>query len=40
MSLTSFKQYVLHEVRVVRRGKLVLIPVAELETWSQENATR
>ena len=31
MGLTSFEQYVAPHVRVIRRGKLRLVPVAELE---------
>ena len=39
ISLTSFKQQVQPEVRVVRRGSLRLIPIAELERWLAENAS-
>lgn len=38
MGLTSFKKYVQPNVRVVRRGKLRVIPVIELERWAEENA--
>lgn len=38
MSVDSFDRYVLPEVRVVRRGSLVLVPVAELERWIVEAA--
>ena len=38
MSLDSFKRYVQPEVRVVRRGRLRLVPVSELERWAAENA--
>ena len=38
MGLTSFKKYVQPHVRVVRRGKLRVIPVTELERWTAENA--
>ncbi len=38
MSVDSFERYVLPEIRVVRRGALVLVPVAELERWIVENA--
>lgn len=30
--------HVLAELRVVRRGRLVLIPVRELERWAETNA--
>jgi hypothetical protein len=38
MGLTSFKKYVQPYVRVIRRGKLRVIPVRELERWAEENA--
>lgn len=38
MSVDSFERYVLPEIRVVRRGALVLVPVGELERWLAENA--
>lgn len=38
MGLTSFKKYVQPHVRIVRRGKLRVIPVGELERWAEENA--
>ncbi len=38
MSVDSFERYVLPEIRVVRRGALVLVPVTELERWIEENA--
>lgn len=38
MGLTSFKKYVQPDVRVIRRGKLRVIPVRELERWAEENA--
>lgn len=40
MSINSFDRYVLHEIRTVRCGRMVLVPASELETWSQEKATR
>jgi hypothetical protein len=40
MGLTSFKKYVQPQVRIVRRGKLRVIPVGELERWADENADR
>jgi hypothetical protein len=38
MSVDSFDRYVVAHVRCVRRGKLRLFPVAELERWARENA--
>ncbi len=38
MSLSSFERNVKPEVRLIRRGKLVLVPVVELERWAQTNA--
>lgn len=40
MSLDSFERYVQPELRVVRRGKLRLVPVTEIERWLEENAAR
>ena len=40
MSLTSFKDHVQPEVRVIRRGRLRVIPVSELEAWAERNAER
>ena len=33
-----FDANVRHELRLIRRGRKVLVPLAELERWSQENA--
>jgi hypothetical protein len=38
MSVDSFQRYVMADVRCVRRGRLRLYPVAELERWARENA--
>jgi hypothetical protein len=40
IGLTSFKKYVQPQVRIVRGGKLRVIPVSELERWAEENAER
>jgi hypothetical protein len=40
VSIDSFKRYVQPDVRVVRRGSVRLIPVAELERWLEANAER
>jgi hypothetical protein len=38
MSIDSLERHVIPQVRVIRRGKLVLIPVGELRRWVEENA--
>lgn len=38
MSVTSFERNVKPEIRLIRRGKLVLVPVCELQRWCEENA--
>jgi hypothetical protein len=38
MSLDSFERYVQPYVRLVRRGRMRLVPVKELERWAAENA--
>jgi excisionase family DNA binding protein len=38
VGLTTFKEQIQPHLRVVRRGKVRLIPVAELERWLEENA--
>jgi hypothetical protein len=40
MSLTAFEQHVQPELRVIRRGRLRLIPVRELERWADAAAER
>jgi excisionase family DNA binding protein len=40
VSLDSFERYVQPELRIVRRGRLRLVPVAELERWLDSNAVR
>ncbi len=40
MSTDSFERYVLADVRCIRRGRLRLFPIAELERWANENAER
>jgi hypothetical protein len=40
IGLTSFKKYVQPQLRIVRRGKLRVIPVSEVERWAEENAER
>jgi excisionase family DNA binding protein len=38
VSLDSFERYVQPELRLVRRGRLRLVPVAELERWLEREA--
>ena len=38
MSLDSFERHVQPELRLIRRGKLRLVPLVELERWAIENA--
>jgi excisionase family DNA binding protein len=38
IGLTTFKQQVQPHLRIVRRGKVRMIPVVELERWLEENA--
>ena len=40
VSLTTFKQQVQPDLRIVRRGKVRMIPVTELERWVDANAER
>jgi hypothetical protein len=40
MSLDSFERHVQPELRLIRRGKLRLIPVAELHRWADSAAER
>lgn len=38
LSIDSFDKYVAAGVRCVRRGRLRLYPITELERWADENA--
>lgn len=38
MSLDSFERHVQPDLRMIRRGKLRLVPVRELERWATEAA--
>lgn len=40
MSLDSFERHVQPELRLVRRGSLRLVPVAELARWVDDAAER
>jgi hypothetical protein len=38
MSRDSFDRYVMPDVRVIRRGRLILVPVSELHRWCERAA--
>jgi hypothetical protein len=38
VSINSFERHVQPELKIVRRGRLRLIPVHEIERWLEENA--
>ena len=38
MSINSFERHVQPELRLVRRGKLRVIPINEIERWLDSNA--
>jgi excisionase family DNA binding protein len=40
VSRDFFDQHVRDELRLVRRGRLVLVPVSELSRWVEANAAR
>ena len=40
MSLDSFERHVQPTVRMVRLGRMRLVPIAELERWLAEHAER
>jgi hypothetical protein len=40
MSLNSFERHVQPTIRLVRLGRMRLVPVSELERWLDENASR
>lgn len=40
VSVDTLERHVMGDLRVVRRGRLVLIPVRELERWLDRNAAR
>jgi excisionase family DNA binding protein len=39
-SVDSLERHILHELRIVRRGALRLIPVTELQAFLERNAER
>lgn len=40
VSVDFLEEHVMHELRIVRRGRRRLIPVRELERWLDANAAR
>jgi hypothetical protein len=40
MSLDSFERHVQPTIRMVRLGRMRLVPVTELARWLEDNATR
>lgn len=40
MSVDSYERHVAPDLRVIRRGRLVLVPATELEKWVDRNAER
>ena len=38
MSIDSFQRHVRPEIRTIRVGDMVLVPVAELQRWIERNA--
>ena len=40
VSVDHFDRHVRHDLRLVRSGRLVLVPVRELERWAERNAVR
>jgi hypothetical protein len=38
ISIDSFERHVQPELRVIRRGRMRLIPCSELQRWADENA--
>ena len=40
VSRDTFDRWIRHELRVVRVGRKVLIPIGELEVWIREHSAR
>jgi excisionase family DNA binding protein len=40
VSIDSFERYIQPELRLIRAGRLRLVPVVELERWVESHASR
>jgi excisionase family DNA binding protein len=40
VSRDTFDRHIRHELRVVRRGRCLIVPVSELERWLDREAAR
>lgn len=40
VSIDSFERHIQSDLRVIRKGRLRLFPVSELERWADANAER
>jgi excisionase family DNA binding protein len=40
VSRDFFDQHIRHELRVIRRGRKILVSVRELERWLEQNAAQ
>jgi excisionase family DNA binding protein len=40
LSLDSFERHIQDDLRLIRVGRTVLVPVVELERWAEKNAAR
>jgi hypothetical protein len=40
VSVDSLERYVLPSLKVIRRGRLILIPVSEIRRWAADTAER
>ena len=38
ISVDSFERHVQPELRLIRRGRLRLVPISELQRWAEEHA--
>ena len=40
VSRDTFDRHIRHELRIVRRGRCLIVPVAEIERWLEREAAR
>jgi excisionase family DNA binding protein len=40
VSRDYFDEHVIHELRIVRRGRRILVPLSEIERWLERASTR